>query len=378
MKIKKIVLLLILIIPTFFVTVKAEQSGLSQEEFYKQQLELSGADEIENALPEQAKEYLAENEIDLSDYNWVNKLSADNVFKHIFGFVVSGGKAPLNAGIGALGIILISSALTATENKSSAITTAIYATTIATAAVIAVPVFSVISASVNAMKGVGVFMLSFIPIFAVTCAASGAVFTSASMSALLLTATQVINYISNFAVLPLMGGYLAISVSASVSPLVGKSEIAGGIKKISFWIISLMTTVFVGILGIQTAVNASADNLSVKTAKFIIGSAVPVAGTALSEALTTVTASMGLLKSSVGIYGVVACCVIFLPLLIELLLWRVVLMVTSCVSEIFSLSKISSLLKAIDMMMSVLVGIILLTGAMFIISLTVVITVGKT
>ena len=378
MKTKKFILLLFLMIPTFFVAVKAEEIGASKKEFYRQQLELSGACEIENALPDNAKEYMLQNEIDLSDYNWVDKLSADNVFKHIFGFVASGGKASINAGIGVLGIILISSVLTATENKSSTITAAVYAMTTATAAIIAIPVFSSVSASVNAMKGVGVFMLSFIPVFAVICAASGAVLTSASMSALLLTATQVINYISNFAVLPLMGGYLAISVSASVSPLIGKSEIAEGIKKLSFWIISLITTVFIGILGIQTAVNASADNLSVKTAKFIIGSAVPVAGTALSEALTTVTASMGLLKSSVGIYGVVACCVIFLPLLIELILWRVVLTVTSCIAKIFSLPKIASLLKSIDMMMSVLVGIILITGAMFIISLTVVVTAGKT
>ena len=78
-------------------------------------------------------------------------------------------------------------------------------------------------------------------------------------------------------------------------------------------------------------VNSAADNLSMRTAKFIIGSAVPVAGGVLSEALGTLTASVSLLKSSVGIYGVVACVVIFLPLLTELFLWRVGLNITSAV-----------------------------------------------
>jgi len=197
------------------------------------------------------------------------------------------------------------------------------------------------------------------------------------MSTLLLGASQTVSYISNFVVVPLLGGYMAISLASSVSPIISRSGIAEGIKKLSFWIMSLMTTLFVGILSIQTAVNASADTLSLKTAKFIIGSSVPVAGTVLSEALTTVTASMGLLKSTVGVYGVIACCAIFLPLIAELLIWRVMLLLTVCVSDLFSLSQISAMLRCVDTVMSVITGIILLTCAMFVISLTVVVTVGK-
>ena len=150
------------------------------------------------------------------------------------------------------------------------------------------------------------------------------------------------------------------------------------IKKIVFWIMALVSTVFIGILGIQTAVNASADTLVSKTAKFIIGSSVPVAGGVLSEALGTVTASMGLLKSSVGIYGALACGVTLLPLVIELLIWRVTLLIACAVSELFALPEISGLLKAADAMMSVLIGILLLVGALFIISLAVVVTGVKT
>lgn len=109
-----------------------------------------------------------------------------------------------------------------------------------------------------------------------------------------------------------------------------------------------------------------------RTAKFIIGSSVPVAGGVLSEALGTLTASMSLLKSTVGIYGVVICCLIFLPIIIELVLWRITLWIADFVSLQFSLTKISGLLQSLDTVLSVLIGIILLTAAMFIISLSVV------
>jgi len=174
-----------------------------------------------------------------------------------------------------------------------------------------------------------------------------------------------------------MGGYLGLSIASSVSPLITKTGIADGIKKISLWTMSLTTTVFIGILGIQTAVNSAADTLTIKTAKFIIGSAVPVAGTALSEALTTVTASMGMLKAGIGVWGVVACAAIFLPLLIELILWRIMLCITAAAADLFSLGEISSVLRSVDTVISLLSGIILLIGAVFIISLTVVVGAAK-
>ena len=89
------------------------------------------------------------------------------------------------------------------------------------------------------------------------------------------------------------------------------------------------------------------------------------------------TASLGILKTSVAIYGVVACGVILLPLLLELLLWRLCLGVTSIACDLLSAELPGKLLRSIDGAISVLCGIILLTGALFIISLSVLVTVSK-
>jgi len=372
--IKRILVVLFLLL-SLGITASAEE--YPGEDFYWEQYDLSGAGELENYLPEDTRDYFSENGINPRGEDWINHISPENVFIHIWKFLRSGAKTPIAAGGGILAVILISAAMGSMEINGSAAKTAMYATTLTAAAVISAPVFSVISACVSAMQGCAVFMTAFVPVFAVIVASAGKSATSVSMSTLLLGASQTVSYISNFVVVPLLGGYMAISLASSVSPIISRSGIAEGIKKLSFWIMSLMTTLFVGILSIQTAVNASADTLSLKTAKFIIGSSVPVAGTVLSEALTTVTASMGLLKSTVGVYGVIACCAIFLPLIAELLIWRVMLLLTVCVSDLFSLSQISAMLRCVDTVMSVITGIILLTCAMFVISLTVVVTVGK-
>lgn len=367
---KKVLVVAVLLL-IFSVNVSAEE--YSAKEIYGHQFEESGAGGLFNALPPETAKFLRENGIDPENYDFTENLTAENVFSHIWNFLKSGAKTPFTAAVAVLAIILISAALSSAELGGVAAKTSLYATALSSAAVICAPALSVISAASDAMQGCAVFMTSFVPVFAVITASSGAAATAASMSALLLGASQTVNFIANFVVVPLMSGYMAISLAASVSPVVSRSGIADGIKKLGFWIMSLLTTVFIGILSIQTSVNAAADTLSVRAAKFIIGSSVPVAGTVVSEALTTVTASMGLLKSTVGVYGVIACCALFLPLLAELVIWRLSLVLTSTVSDLFEQGKISSLLRCVDTVFSVLIGLILLTCVMFIISLAVVV-----
>lgn len=344
---------------------------------YKDTYESLGAERLENSLDSNVREFLNQNGIDPSSSDWVNNLSVKNVFSHILDLLRGGIKKPLRSGAAIMGIVLITAAFTSFGTLTKGFEPALYAAALAVCAVISGDIWNSVSSSVNAIKGCSTFMLSFIPVFAAVIALSGNTVTSASMSALLLGAAELVSYVSSFAVLPLMGGYLALSISTGVSPLLRSSGITDFIKRISIWVLSLCSTLFVGILGIQTTVNAAADNLAMRTAKFILGTSVPVAGAALSEAVSTISASVMLLRSSMGIYGVVALAAIFLPTLAELLLWRAVLMLTSSMASLFSLEKISGILKAVDTMLSVLVGILLLVAGMFIISLTVVITAGR-
>lgn len=363
--IKRIITVLLFIL-FFSIPVYAEEDTL-----YKEQLQNSGVLQLEDNLPDDVKNYLHENGMDITDYNWVNSIKTESVFSHIWGFLKNGVKTPLIALGTVVALVLIHSAIMNKENSSvSPVVT--YAATLSVAGIIIAPVFSSINSAVGAMKACSTFMTAFIPIFAAITAATGKAATSISMSTLLLGAANGVSLVSNFAVIPLIGGYLSLSLATSVSPLVNSGGISQAVKKLSLWALSFITTIFLGILSIQTVVNAHADNLSMRTAKFIIGSSVPVAGGVLSEALGTLTASMSLLKSSVGIYGVVICCLIFLPVLLELVLWRFTLWAADFVALQFSLPKISGLLQSIDTVLSVLIGVLLLTGAMFIISLSVV------
>lgn len=354
----------------FIIPVKAESTNLEDYE------EILETEEFEEKLPDSAEDFFSDNGIDPSNGDWVNSFGFKEAITAIFDMIKTGMAKPFATAGVIFAVIIVSSTLSNAQSGISSVT-AEFASTAVSALTITAPLLSVINSAVNMMNTAADFMLAFVPVFAVVVAASGNAATSVSMSSLLLGASQTVSLIANHFVIPLMCGYLSISVASNVSPLLEKNSISEGIKRLSFWVMSLVTTVYIGILSIQTAVNSSADSIGSRTAKFIIGSSVPVAGTVLSEAFTTVTASLGMLKTSIAIYGVVACCVIFLPVFLELLLWRLVLNVTSFCADLLSTHKIARLLRSADTAVSVLCGMILLICAMFIISLTVVVSAGK-
>lgn len=371
--IKRAVLLIFLVV-LFLPSTKV---NAETEDFLNEQYKISGAENLDEYLPESTREFLNESGITPDTKDWGESLNPKNVFLHIWSFLKSGAKKPLALGAVILSLTLISAAIGGMGSGGAAMLSADFAVSLSVAVAVISPLFSVITAGLSALQGCTVFMTAFIPVFAVIVVSAGQAATSVSMSGLLLGATEAVGMIADFAVMPLMSGYLAISISAGVSPLIQKTGIADGIKKLCYWTMSLLTTVFLGILSLQTAVNASADTLTLKTAKFIIGSSVAVAGTALSEALSTVTASMGILKTTVGIYGVIALAALFLPLLAEMLLWRVSFNITAAISDLLAVPKISNILRSADTVLSVMIGLILLTCALFIISLSVVISTGR-
>lgn len=343
---------------------------------YTTQYDNVRANELEGSLDEQTREFFEKAGIDAKDPNWVNRITSGGVLKHIWQFVTGGIKTPVKTGVLIASIIFLTASLTA-FGSSPRFETAIYAAVLSISALIATDIWKSVEIAVNAVKSCCSFMASFVPVFASVLALSGKTVTAPAMSTLLLGATEVVSFVASFAVLPLMGSYLALSVGSGVSPLLNSSGIVDSVKKLSMWIMSLLGTLFIGVLSIQTAVNSAADSVSLRTAKFILGTSVPVAGGVLSEAVSTISTSIGLLRSSIGVYGVVALAMMLLPIVVEVILWRFVLMVNISLGELFSLPKITGILRAVDSMLSVVVGVVLLVGGMFIISLAVVVMAGR-
>ena len=68
---------------------------------------------------------------------------------------------------------------------------------------------------------------------------------------------------------------------------------------------------------------SAVDSTGARAARFMVSSFVPVVGGALGEALGTITGCVKMIKSGVTAFGLLAEGALFLPVLLECVLWPV-------------------------------------------------------
>ncbi len=339
--------------------------------------EIINTDELIEIIDDKTGNFIRDNDIDISDYNWVNSLTSESFIKYFFNILKDGIKTPVKAGISIIMIIIILSGFGTFQKKNELTNVLVTVASLLVAIIVSTDVLSTVNASVTAINYVCTFMLSFLPIFFSVVLLSGNVITNTYSSGLLLFFVNCISQFASKSVMSLMGGYLSLGLMSSISPLDILTNVSKAIKKIAIWGFSLVLTVFVGVLNLQTTVNSTADSLAIKTTKFVVGTCVPIAGSALAEASGTLYSSMSLLKSSVGAFGIVAIAIAFVPILFELFIWKGVLLFCNTVSNSFSQDKISNLIDAVSSLFSVMISIVLFIGSLFIISLSIIVSAGK-
>lgn len=345
-------------------------------ELYEEQYEKSGAESLYDALPDETKELLDRLEISPKDSGFVNKITTGNIFTLIIEIIKTNGKIPAITALSVLGIVLVIAAIKSFGGKPESDTLMSYIATIAVAGAALLPLYNVITSAARTIKAGAQFMLSFIPVYCTILVSSGKPLTSATSGALLLGASEGLIALATYIITPLCVAYLSVCMCGSLSPVLNVSGLSELYKRAATWSLTGVMTVYMGVLSIQTTVNAAADNLALKTGKFVVGTFIPVVGGAVSEAIGTVGACVSLLKSSIGIYGIIAEALIVIPMVLWLIVWRLMLLLSSSVATLFDCPKISLLLRAADTAVSFLLSVLLICSLAFILSLTVLMVSG--
>lgn len=373
---KKIIMCIIAcIIMLLLIGGKASAQGSDYDKLYKQQYDISGVEQLDGLLPEDTNEILDSFGIDPENPEAMLNINAENIFSLLWDLLTEGLTQPLSVVMQIIGILLIFAAAEGliTEPYGNAISVFVC---ILAALLLLQPVYGLIDGLQSSIKGVSTFMLSFVPVYAGIMASSGNVGAAGGFSALLLAAAEGISQFMSFVFLPLISGCMCLGICSGISPVAGISKLAEWIKKSAVWLMGIITTVFLGVLSIQTTITASADTLGIRTSKAVISGSIPIMGPAIAETLNTARGCLALLRSGVGIYGAVAVALIALPILIKLIAWRLGMWLCSGVSELFCMSQVGSLLRAVDFCLSILVGVVSFTALIFIISMTVSLKTG--
>ena len=127
----------------------------AETDIYEEQYEISGAEEINDFLDDETRNFLEINGIDPKNPDWVNSIKNENIISHIIDFIKSGAKAPARAAAAIIGIILISAAVTAFGEQTGRFEPALFAATLAVGGVIAADIWGVVSSAAEALLNYG-------------------------------------------------------------------------------------------------------------------------------------------------------------------------------------------------------------------------------
>lgn len=335
-------LLLFLLIP-----VSSYSMDYSEEEYNKT---LSSYDLSSFEKELDADTYKMLDELGVLDFSYesITGLSFNDIVGLLKSLFQKKAELPIKSSVTVLIFILLSAFLQSLKAESDDSVNMIYstATALLVATVVLVKLTSTVSLASMAISVASNFVYAFIPVFCSIVVASGGITTGFSTNTTLLILAQGLSFISSNVFMPIVNCYLALGVTSSLRYELNLDKLLSSVKKIITTCISFVSGVFVSVLSVKTAVAGRADMLGLRSIRFAINSVVPVIGSSISEGLLSIQAYSSLIKSSVGIVGVMAVVLVFLPSIIEVVLWRISLTLCVIVSDIFGDKSVSAVINA--------------------------------
>ena len=186
---------------------------------------------------------------------------------------------------------------------------------------------TMMGAGTETMEQLDVFSTALLPSLAAAVAASGGIVSAGVRQVATVFFANLLMTLIHSVLLPLVYFYVAASAADAMLPGNPLKRIASGIKKVVTWALTGALVLFTGYLTISGAAATSADALTLQVTRTVISTAVPVVGGIISQASGSVLSGAGLLKNSIGIFGMLAvlatCLTPFLRLAVQYLLYKI-------------------------------------------------------
>lgn len=349
------------------------------EGIYNSQYEQSGADALLRELTPEVKKQLKDIGVTSPSWQELNSMSFFDIFGSIMNTIQQQSVTPLNCVVKIMGVVMLVALINSVKSSlgSSSLTAVLNSVATLTVSIILIqPVCQTIEYSTTIIKLSADFMLIFIPVMAGIMLTIGQSLQAAGSYTMVMGAGTAVSQISNNILVPLLNTFLGISVVSGISQRVNLNGFCELINKVLKWVLTFTMSVFTAILTMQSIISSSADSAGVKATRFAISSFVPLVGGALSEAYQTVRGCMGMLKSGVGVFAILATGTIYLPAIISCLLWLAAINIAIALAGVFDMGDIIKLLKSVTTVINSLIAILLCCMIIFIVSSAIMLMAG--
>lgn len=325
--------------------------------------------ELLSSLEEETKEALSEIGIDDADYTQLLSLSPKRVVDAILELITGKMSEKLKA-VGFVCALLVLSAVLEGFAQPGSTMHSVFSvfTTLLIVVSLLLPVSESLVQAFSAMELSSNFLLAYIPAFAGVISMSGKPLSSAAYSSVMIGLSNLLAQCNVKVFLPVVQVFFSLNIASSVQPKYAFNSLVAFFKKAVTVLLGFSATIFTGLLAIKGSLASAGDSIAVRGVKMLVGSAVPVVGSALSDAYTSVLGSITLIQNAVGIFGIVVFALMHVPVILDLLLWYLALSFTASVSEALGQKQAATLLNGIASTVSLVNTLVIFTAFILIIS----------
>ena len=216
-----------------------------------------------------------------------------------------------------------------------------------------------------------------LPILLTLLAAVGGISSTAILHPFLIAALGLLGTLIKNFVLPMIYFFAILTAANHINPKFRVSRLAALFKDIGVASLGLFLTLFVGFLGLQGIAGAVADSVTLKTAKFMTGTFIPVVGKTLADALEVVIGTSLLLKNAVGLVGVIILFILCAFPLIKILSMVIIYRLAVSLIQPFGDNEVADALHAMGNALTLVFAAVTGVALMFFMAISVIVGMGN-
>lgn len=356
-----IVFLIILCVNTL-----AAESNIDQ---YNEEFDF---DSFIDTLDDDTVSILSQMGISSLSFEDIFSVTPKKVFEALFTVVEKSVKEPLKYLFTSMGIIMLTNLVSTFTDSSASVKLLCSASLVLS---LAVPIAKATTTAFSVLQSLSAFTTAFSGVFCAVISSSGQINVGVSYGALSVFSNSFFGGILSEVCAPVVNAMCSMGFLSCFDVMGFTERICKSIKKVYVFSLSLVGTVFSGIVTLKGVLSEGADNLATKSIRFVVGRSLPVVGGAVSESYSSLLTGLRLIKNTVGIFGIITVIVVVLPSVLQLCSWILCLEISSSFARGMDASDSDNMLGVIKEALILLVATIIILTAIFIVSVGVVIAV---
>ena len=215
---------------------------------------------------------------------------------------------------------------------------------------------SLINLGVQTVKEMYEYGKLLLPVLTGALAAQGGLTSSAA----LYTGTALFNTLLSSGIskliVPMIYIYLSLSVAGNAIDADILKNLKNFVKWLMTWSLKIILYVFTGYMSITGVVSGTVDSSAIKATKLTISGVVPVVGNIISDASEALLVSAGIVKNTVGVYGLLAMIALWIGPFLQIGIQYLLLKITASVCGVFGSKRSIKLLNDFTTSMGMLLA----------------------